>query len=403
MPSIAPNIGVIPAHTRTETDASHRIDIVFPVLPPVFDGIGDHTAHLAKALTAEGARVRILTAQSDWTPLPGVRVENAFSVAPVTGLSGLQEAVAAAPPDVLFVQFNQFSYGRYGFNPALPWTLHAIRRAHPSVRIVLMAHEEFVPLNSVKNAVMTTWQRAQFWALGRTVDAMCFSTSAWVQKFQPWFPATSLHHLPVGSNIPFSAVDRAEARKRLQIEAPFVIGYFGSVGGARHLDHLSRAVQRLHEVSKGQCLLLYVGRHGAAVRSVLGNLPFRDAGPLPAEEVSTHFAAMDLYLAPFVKGVSTRRGSFMTSLQHGVPTVATSGPQTDPIFWQHNTEALLLASETDSERFAETAVALYNSPESVRRSLGQAGQRLYQTSFDWPILAQAVQELARPLPSPAHP
>ncbi|PQJ34587.1 hypothetical protein BSZ35_08230 [Salinibacter sp. 10B] len=386
-----------PSLPKSASDAL-RIDLVFPVLPPVLDGIGDHTAHLAASLTANGHRVRIRTAQSTWTPLDSVQVECAFSLDSLTGVHQLREAVASSPPDLLFVQFNQFSYGKYGFNPVLPWTLHMIRRTHPSVRIVLMAHEEFVPVTSLPNAIMTTWQRAQFWALGRTADAVGFSTSAWIDKFRPWFPDTHLHHLPVGSNIPTSPVTNAEARQHLQIDAPFVVGYFGAIDGSRHLAHLSRTAHRLHEVSNGQCLLLYVGRHGAALRSALGPLPFRDAGPLPPDEVATHFAAMDLYLAPFVKGVSTRRGSFMTSLQHAVPTVATSGCQTDPIFHEHDGRALILAPETDVDAFAEAATALFLRSDTERDALGQAGQHLYRHSFDWPVLAQTVEELARPRP-----
>ena len=47
------------------------IDFIFPVLPPSLDGIGDHTAHLARALAAQGGTVRVLTGLE---PLPGRRI-----------------------------------------------------------------------------------------------------------------------------------------------------------------------------------------------------------------------------------------------------------------------------------------------------------------------------------------
>ena len=370
-----------------------RIDLVFPVLPPILDGIGDHTAHLAQHLASLGVHVRILTTPTAArTTVPGVDVVDAFTTNALSGTLRLADTVRQDPPSLLFLQFNQFSYGTYGFNPFLPWVLRRIRRACPTTRIVLMAHEEFVPPSSVRNAVMSTWQRAQFWALGRTADVIGFSTSSWVDKFRPWFPDTDLRHLPVGSNVPHSLLSRSQARRRLSIDASFVVGYFGSIGGSRHLEPVRRAMKRLDAVSDGRALLLYVGLHGAALRAALGDIPLYDAGPLAASDVGDHFAAMDLYLAPFAGGVSTRRGSFMTSLQHGIPTVATMGLQTDPIFFDHNGDALLLAPESDANAFATAAVRLYEQP-AWRRSIGRQARWLYRAHFDWPVLAETVGDL----------
>jgi glycosyltransferase involved in cell wall biosynthesis len=374
-----------------------RIDLVFPVLPPALDGIGDHTARLARALSDRGCRVRILTAQSSWAPLSGVAVEKAFELDPISGITQLRDAVRRNPPDVLFVQFNQFSYGSYGFNPFLPWTLYALKRDRPDVLLVWMAHEEFVPGTSVKNAVMSTWQRAQFWALGRMADAIGFSSSVWVQKFRSWFPDTPMHHLPVGSNIPRIDVPRRAARSRLQLDDSFVVGYFGSVQGSRHLEHVRHAADQLHRASEEKLTLLYIGAHGHTLRDALPSEvreeTFRDAGRLDTDDVSLHFSAMDLYLAPFVAGVSTRRGSFMTSLQHGVPTLATAGHQTDPLFHEEEGDALRLVPEEDVSAFGDAAVSLYRRSDPQRRALGAAGQKLYETHFDWPVLAQTVEDL----------
>jgi len=380
-----------------------RIDLVFPVLPPTLDGIGDHTSLLAEALAARGCRVRILTAQTQHDPIDGVEVCPVFGLDPPTRISRLYDAVTSDSPDVLLLQFNQFSYGPLGFNPVLPWTLARIRRACPALRVALMAHEEFVPATSLRNAVMSTWQRAQLWALGRLSDVVGVSTSAWVEKFQSWFPNAALTHWPVGSNIPRSSLTRSEARARLQIDAPFAVGYFGSIAGSRHLDHVTQTLARLHAASDGSVELLYVGTHGPALRAAFGNLPMRDAGPLPPEAVADHFAAMDLYLAPFVEGVSTRRGSFMTSLQHGIPTLATSGSQTDAIFHLHDGDALLLRPEADADAFAEAAVELYRDAPR-RLSIGGRGHALYATHFDWPVLATTVEAdvrdiIHRPLPT----
>ena len=375
-----------------------RIDLVFPVLPPALDGIGDHTAHLAQALARRGCRVRVLSTQTAPDPIPGVDVVDAFSLDPIWRVRDLTSAVRHDPPDWLFVQFNQFSYGPLGFNPFLPWTLFRLQRLLPQTRIALMAHEEFVPSSTLRNIVMSTWQRAQFWALGRISDVVGYSTSAWVDKFRPWFPKTPACHLPVGSNLPRSELSRRQARAKLGLQAPFVVGYFGSVGGSRHLAHVRTALETL-QTATPEIELLYVGRHGRTLQDALPELPVRSLGALSALDAADAFATMDLYVAPFVAGVSTRRGSFMAALQHGVPAVATSGSQTDPVLRRSDGEAFFLCPEADVRSFANAVVTL-QSDRQRRLRMGRCASRLYQDEFDWSVLACRVESFLNRNSSP---
>ena len=127
-------------------------------------------------------------------------------------------------PDWLFIQFNQFSYGRWGLNPFLPLAIARIRRRCPGTRIAWMAHEDFVPITNWRFAVMTIWQRAQFKALGQMADHIFFSIEPWTEKYQAWFPRKPVTHLPVGSNIPHVGPSRDEARRPA--------GYSGSDAGS---------------------------------------------------------------------------------------------------------------------------------------------------------------------------
>jgi glycosyltransferase involved in cell wall biosynthesis len=363
-----------------------RIDLAFPVLPPTLDGIGDHTAFLASALAEQAHDVRILTAQSSATPVPGVHIVDAFSTASRQGVRALADAVAASPPDWFVLQYNPFSYGRWGLNLSLPPTLHEIRHRCPGTRVALMVHEPFVPVESWRFALFTTWQRWQLWALGRQADLVLFSIAPWVERFQRWFPQTPLCLLPVGSNIPVAPSNRPALREHLGI-APdtLVCGFFGSAHESRDLGLLRPALMRLRE--KGlDASVLYVGTAGTTIRSMLADVPFHDAGPLPADDVSRHMAAMDLFLAPFRDGVSTRRGSFMVGLQHGRPTVTTTGPDTDSDLHDAAGTAFLAAPQGDPSAFARQVEQLATDAET-RWRIGQAGATLYSKTYDWPHVA----------------
>ena len=364
-----------------------RVDLVFPRLPPTLDGIGDHTANLADALARQQCAVRILTAQPTWDALPGVQIEHAFSMDSRRGVRSVIAAVQDDPPDWLALQFNQFSYGHLGLNPYLPFVIRRLQQLLPHTRIAWIAHEDFVPASNWKFALMTTWQRAQFWMLGQHADLIFFTIAPWVKRYQSWFPKTPVYHLPVGSNIPRSDLSHADARRHLGIaESTFVAGLFGSINAARLLSHVQRVGAALHR-RHSDFLLLYVGPDGDRLQQALGHsFPVRDAGPLPALEVARCFAAMDLHLAPYVDGVSTRRGSFIAGLQQGIPTVGTLGPLTDRTLRQMQNDAFLLAPVSDPVAFERHALSLYTDPV-LRTRIGAAGQHFFERSFSWQLVA----------------
>ena len=365
-----------------------KIDILFPVLPPTIDGIGDHTARLAAALSGH-AQVRILSAQASYDPIDGVDVVQAFSMRKRSGVLQVADVVARDPPDWLFVQFNQFSYGKWGLNPFLPMVLRTVKKRNPRIRIAWMAHEDFVPFTSWRFAVMTTWQRAQFLALGHVADQIFFSIESWAERYRTWFPETPVGHLPVGSNLPRIRVTREEARERIGISSDsFVVGVFGSIGVSRLAAWMSKAVQAL-EQEADDLVVLYVGGEGQRIRDAGWAKNLVDAGLLPAEDASLHLSAMDLYLSPYVDGVSTRRGAFMAGLQHGLPCATTIGEHTDTILREHEGAAFLATPTASPELFVEAVLRLHND-KGMRTDIGAGGKELYGKEFTFETVASRL-------------
>ncbi len=377
-----------------------RIDLLFPALPPAYDGIGDHTAHLGAAL-APRHDVRILTASPDADPVPGCRVTPAFDLASRAGIQALAEPLASDVPDWLVLQYNPFSYGRWGLNLSLPRTISALRTAHPQMRVALMVHEPFVPVENWRFALFTTWQRWQLWALGSAADAIFFSIEPWVDRFRAWFPNTPLHHLPVGSNIDRTPAHRTADRTQLGLQSSDIVcGLFGSAHESRDFDLVRTAMLRL--LDEGLPVrVLHVGTGGDQIRDSLGpDVPLVAVGPQPAPLVSRYLSAMDLYLAPFRKGLSARRGSVMAALQHARPVVTTLGPDTGPALQSSAGTAFLAVPLGRPAPFTEQVRRLALDP-ALREHIGEAGQALYQSTFDWPRLAERMESLLSPsVPSP---
>jgi glycosyltransferase involved in cell wall biosynthesis len=241
---------------------------------------------------------------------------------------------------------------------------------------------------------MTLWQRVQFWSLGQQADVVGFSIQPWADRYQSWFSDSDVEHWPVGSNIPKEEASHSTARRHLGIsESTFVAGVFGTLRSSRLVDWIRRAVGSLGKQSE-DFLLLYVGPDGDTLRKEITSVQIRDAGALPAPEVSLHLAGMDLHLSPFTDGASTRRGSFLAGLQHGVPTVSTHGPLTDALLYHHAGQAFLLTPHDDPAEFERAVIQLYH--ECRRRlEMGSVAQRFFDKHFRWSAIAGKVLKSLR--------
>ena len=370
-----------------------HIDLLFPALPPAFDGIGDYTAQLAAHLSPLHT-VRVLTAQQDAQPIPGVHVQPCFSLRHRSGVLQVLNALDAQPPDWLIVQYNAFSWGTYGLNLHLPYLLWRVKKMLPGVQIAIMFHEDFVPIEDWKFAVMTTWQRLQFWALGSLADHVFFSIDPWVTRYRSWFAPTPVTHLPVGSNIPRSTVSRRASREELGIarDTP-VMGVFGTLHATRLLSHIKKAVQAVIPLIP-DVRLLYVGPHGPSLRSAVPEVPVIDAGRLPAEAVARAFQAMDLHLAPFKDGASTRRGSLIAGLHNGVATLSTHGPLTDGVLVQNDGRGYTLVLVDDTQAFGARAQQLMVHT-AERQEIAARATPFYDCLFDWPLITHRMTQALR--------
>lgn len=361
------------------------IHLIYPTLPPRLDGIGDYTANLARELALR-QNIHILTAQdSACDPIEGVTIEPCFRVSQPASVRQLEPRLLKARPDWILLQYNPFSYGKRGWNPFLPLVIRRVRRQLPATRFALMVHEPFMPAINFKMALMTSYQRWQLWMLGRSADVIFFSIDPWVRRFGKWFPSKPVLHLPVGSNIPNVGLSREHARAELKLDEQMVLGVFGTARDPRMLNWIRGAAQAVKEAGL-KPLVLYVGPHREAMQEALGDVPLRAEGVLPAEMVSRRLSAMDIYLAPFIDGASTRRTSLMTGLQHGLATVTTQGPLTDDLLKSWRDRAFLMADAHSEDAFrAQVARAVRD--DDLRARLGREAERLFEQEFAWGVIA----------------
>jgi glycosyltransferase involved in cell wall biosynthesis len=364
-----------------------RIALLSGAFPPQFDGIGDYSWWLSQELAAQGHQVTVFTSVGPARPQPDkVEVICCFDPAKPRTVQALPKAIRKAGPfDWLILQYNPFSYGPRGFSP---WLISAVKEA--GIPFALMLHETYVPLWPWRYSVMRTWQYLQFVLLVRSARAHFVSSERWIPQVNRWTKRACIG-LPVGSNLPCCELSKSEARMKLGI-APevLVVGIFGFAHGSKCLDWVVDSARSIH-AEFPETLVLAVGQIGKAIREGCKDLPVLEAGRLPGADAALRLRAMDLFLAPFLDGISARRGSVIAALQHGIPTCSTFTEHSDRFLREFVSPAYSLTPVGKKEEFRRAALALAQSNRH-RSTVAADLVELYQTYFDWPVIAQRTVE-----------
>jgi glycosyltransferase involved in cell wall biosynthesis len=353
--------------------------------------VGGYTWQLSQALCRR-CEVTLLTSHRlEITPVPGLTITQPFDGQDPRTLFRIVPELERLRPDWLLVQWDPYSYGaRYTFNPYLPLALGVLKRKLPGLRIAVIVHETFVPATDLKHTLITAWQRLQLRVLGELADVLVFVIEAWSKRLKSWFPRARVLHLPVGNTIPRVEVDRARLRGELGLPSDaLILGWFGRAQPSRNVESIHHAIAGAKRAGANP-FVLHIGVGAGLAKEALRDVPqSKVVGTLPADGISRHLSAMDIYLAPINEGVSSRNTSVMAAFAHGLAVIGTAGESTDRIFHEHRDRALLLVDGGKREGFEAAAQRLSESA-ALRQSLGQAAERLVAEHFSWDAISERL-------------
>ena len=373
-----------------------QIGLLSAAFPPDFDGIGDYTYRLASALAREGVEASVWTSIGpERLACDGVEINPFFDPGRPQTIEQLPNLLGHGRLiDWVVVQYNPFGFGRWGYCPWLITTLGRLKKSG-RCRVAVMFHETQVPKRPFKLWVMRQWQNWQLRRLARLADVIFVSTTRWESEIKEVFPRAVCHHLPVGSNLPRSALSLQEARRRLELPLDtLVLGMFGSSHPSRMMDWMSSAVAGAATVQQ-QLVVLYVGKDGKAFQEVCAGFSFLDQGALAADAAADRMRAMDLLISPFIDGISTRRGSAIAGFQHGVAVASTLSPYTDLLFREAAPSSLILAPRDNRANFIEKINQWILSSWKRDACGREEMETFYERHFDWLVIARKILDRLR--------
>jgi glycosyltransferase involved in cell wall biosynthesis len=325
--------------------------LVTPEFPPLLGGVSEHSRVLAAAAAGRGRVVHVWTTPGA-LPAAGVHVHTTLGAFAPADLSRTDAALDrhAAPRDLL-VQWVPHGFGYRGMN--VHFARWVARRAAKGDRVGVMVHEPFVDYfgGSWIQPARALVQRRMTRTLLRAAHRVWMSIPGWEARLLPMLRDDSaLRVLPVPGTIP---VDRsmsavAEVRRRGLGSASRLAGYFGA-GGTYAGAALQTAIRDL-AARRRDIAFVCIGRGSEEVAARLNAPRVTATGTLELTDLSHHLSACDVLLQPYVDGVSGRRTTTISALEHGIPVATTFGALSEP-FWRE-TEAVAVVPSQASHLLA---------------------------------------------------
>ncbi|MEK6706995.1 MAG: glycosyltransferase, partial [Bdellovibrionota bacterium] len=239
----------------------------------------------------------------------------------------------------------------------------------------------------------------QFAGMALVSDHLFFSHRVPMEQWNRRLPykRSKFSWLPVGANIepvPDQKMSSPDVKKMAQIKSSRkIIIHFGGSHLSHGFLHMFHSFEEARKIFVGDDpVLLFVGMTQHEVDQKLGETGMSHIkenvigiGYLGPEEASCWLAAADLVLAPFLDGVSTRRGSMMAAFTHGKAMVTTSGRNTDPLLpWN---SFCSIVSVDDVDGFKKEVIRLLGNQRSAEE-LGVCAKKYYDCHFSWPVIAR---------------
>lgn len=354
--------------------------------PPIMGGVSEHSRIIAEAAAAEGYDVRV------WTGADGAASRGVHVCPSLGDFSGAALALADGAlnewpsPRRIVVQWVPHGYGRKGLN--LAFTRWIRRRADAGDQIDLIVHEPFMDFfgSSWRQPAAALVQRYMTWTVLRAAERVWLTIPGWEPRLrlarrrgQP-APRT----LPVPGTIPLVRDPAAVAALRATLlnERSHLVGYFGA-GGRYPVEAIRSTVSELAKRG-ADAAFVCIGRGSDAVAADVrtavssSDVPVSGTGALTLDRVSLHLQACDALLQPYPDGVSGRRTTTVSALEHAIPVATTLGWLSEP-FWTE-TQAVEVVP---AHAAGTLAAALLRLLDPVRNAAARSGAlALYRERFD---------------------
>lgn len=272
-----------------------RVALITGSAPPMACGVGDYTARLSAALTDQGVKVEVLSANLDW------RLSQARNTA---------AKIADTGADIYHIQYPTTGYGARLGPQALSLLLSpCVVTVHEVSQVHMLRRVSLYPFSIGADRLVFTSEYEKSYAL----------------RWAPW-AKNRASVIPIGS---FISTRPTGIRKSLED-----IVYFGLVRPNKGIEQVIELARKIKAANLPYRVRI-IGTADPKQRAYLNGLRAMSEGlpmdwdlGLPEPQVAELLVRARIAYVPFPDGASERRSSLLALLSSGVATITTRGPFT---------------------------------------------------------------------------
>jgi glycosyltransferase involved in cell wall biosynthesis len=359
-----------------------NVGLLAPRFASHFDGVGDHAARVAEALSERGIDVVVFsedaTAQASCDVVPvGHWGAGAFN--------RIARFVRERAIELVLLEYTPFNFGP---RTLVPHVLAGSLKAR-GVAVGTFLHEGFYradgtnPMHPLRAALLGARDAAVV-AASHAVFVASEARRAPVVTAVPWADRR-VHVVPIGAN-----VEPAPGwRWTPPAGPPYALIAFGVVVPRRRLELWIEAIALAAEFGI-DFELTVVGRvydEPYAIRCTElahergGGRRVRFARNRSPRDVSDLFARAHLAVTALYEGAIASSGSLLAALAHGVPLVAVETPRDEPAFHE-----VVTFARHDAAALLAAALRIIRPPDGGR-AIGARARTHYARHFGWDQIA----------------
>jgi len=368
---------------------------IAPHFPPDKGGLSDHSYFLLREMHAQEFFKTfdfvLVTGQKNPVVESFIQKKIVMPDWKPRSLFSLWRNIIQDRPEIVFIQYVPYMYGRFGINLFFPFFV-ALLRLFTKTRIQILLHELHFPLRlRIKHMILALAHFSMLMPLICFCHDIFTTTNYYCQLLKRYtLGMRDIIRLPVASNIPIVKQDTSNIVNGPELR----ILVFGG-------DHITRGHRFILEIflqlyrqglifkldfigmKKEEILQLWHSEQGVEL------FKFMTAhGHLQAHEVSAFLQSCDLLISYFNDGISTRRTSAMTGLEHAIPIVSTYSKHSDSEFLSAPSIRLF---SCDKEEFRHSLITFFKSgeyKELLKPEIKLLGQELYKKKFSWECMIE---------------
>jgi glycosyltransferase involved in cell wall biosynthesis len=352
---------------------------------PHICGIGDHSINLAASCKKKlNLQIDLIVEKGCKSEVEPIRIWPYVESWSKLGFQDLLDWLETEKVETVILQYAPWLYSSQGFDLDI---IYFWQQCNQRFKTLLIAHETYFWFIKYPGTwVVGLLQQYVLRALIKSSDQIFCASELYLHRLQRFSNSKSkIHYLPIPSNIPvqpLSPSQKQSLRQKLGITPEqLVITLFGC--GESILPNWISALD------------LYLNSNYSIIWLLLGNAqslkplknPAIRPGYLATIELSQYLQISNLMLMPHRFGISAKRTSLMSALEHGIPVIGTDGMLTDSFLRQ--LPSVFLAPENSYPAFEKQVLSSLTQLPNLD-NLAKVTQNYYDSNLSWSVVTKTL-------------